>query len=35
MSTSDTLIVFGPFLLMAFIAMVCFGVVHYNDAKGN
>lgn len=35
MSTSDLLLVFGPFLGLVFAMIVTFGVVHYNSVKGN
>lgn len=34
MSTSDILIIMGPFLGLVFIMMVGFGVRHYLDNRG-
>ena len=35
MSASDMFYVFGPFLGLVLGMVVTFGVVHYNDVKGN
>jgi uncharacterized membrane protein YidH (DUF202 family) len=35
MSTSDILVLMGPFLVLLAGMIVAFGVAHYNDVKGN
>jgi hypothetical protein len=33
MSTSETLIVFGPLLVLVLGMIIAFGVAHYNDVR--